>query len=118
MSDDDKRRLGLSVFEKVMQFPAPDVRGEPFLDATIEHLFANVWARPGLSIRDRRLVTLTILACLGNEMTLRLHLSAATKSGDLGDEELDELILHLAHYAGWPPAAVASQVLRQLRAQR
>lgn len=113
----DKRTLGLETFERVMQFPAPDLRGEPFVDSTIEHLFADVWARPGLGIRERRLVTLTILACLGNEMTLRLHFGAARKSGDLSDAELDELVLHLAHYAGWPPAAVASQILRQLRAE-
>jgi alkylhydroperoxidase/carboxymuconolactone decarboxylase family protein YurZ len=40
------------------------------------------------------------------------------KSGDLSDTEIDELILHVAHYGGWPQAAIASQVVRQLRAER
>jgi alkylhydroperoxidase/carboxymuconolactone decarboxylase family protein YurZ len=40
------------------------------------------------------------------------------RSGDLSDAEIDELMLHLAHYAGWPVAAVTSQVIRQLRAER
>jgi alkylhydroperoxidase/carboxymuconolactone decarboxylase family protein YurZ len=40
------------------------------------------------------------------------------KSGDLTDAEIDELILHVAHYGGWPQAAIASQVVRQLRAER
>ena len=118
MSNDDKRHRGLAKFAEVMQFTPPEVPGEPFLDATIEHLFAEVWARPGLGIRERRLVTLSILICLGNELTLRLHFAAAMKSGDLTDEEIDELILHVAHYGGWPMAAVASQVVRQLRAER
>jgi 4-carboxymuconolactone decarboxylase len=101
-----------------MGFAPPRLEGDLFLETTTDHLFADVWARPGLGVRERRLVTLTILACLGNEATLRLHLGAAMKSGDLSDEELDELLLHLAHYAGWPPAAVASGVLRTLRAER
>jgi 4-carboxymuconolactone decarboxylase len=118
MAQDDTRRRGLATFADVMQFPAPDLPGDVFLDATIEHLFAEVWARSGLGVRERRLVTLTILMGLGNEMALRLHLAAAMKSGDLSDQEIDELVLHVAHYAGWPAAAVASQVVRQLRSER
>jgi 4-carboxymuconolactone decarboxylase len=118
MSDADRRPRGLATFADVMQFTPPDVPGDLFLDSTIEHLFGDVWARPGLGIRERRLVTLTILMGFGNEMTLRLHFGAAMKSGDLSDVEIDELIMHVAHYGGWPQAAVASQVVRQLRAER
>jgi alkylhydroperoxidase/carboxymuconolactone decarboxylase family protein YurZ len=56
--------------------------------------------------------------CLGNEMPLRLHLGAALKSGDLSDQAIDELVLHVAHYGGWPVAAVAAQVVRALRSER
>ena len=115
---DDKRKRGLAKFAEVMRFTPPDIPGDVFLDATIEHLFAEVWTRPGLDVRERRLITLTILMCLGNEMTLRLHLGAALKSGDLTDQEIDELVLHVAHYGGWPVAAVASQVVRALRSER
>jgi 4-carboxymuconolactone decarboxylase len=118
MSDPAKRVQGRAMFEKVMGFAPPRLEGDLFLDATTDHLFADVWARAGLGVRERRLVTLTVLACLGNEPTLRLHLGAALKSGDLTDAELDELVLHVAHYAGWPCAAVASGVLRALRAER
>jgi 4-carboxymuconolactone decarboxylase len=116
--DGGARERGRAMFEQVMRFAAPRLEGDLFLDATTDHLFAEVWARPGLSVRDRRLVTLTLLACLGNESTLKLHFGAAMRSGDLSDVEIDELLLHLAHYAGWPPAAVASQVVRALRAER
>ena len=115
---DDKRQRGLAKFTEVMGFTPPDIPGDVFLDATIEHLFADVWTRPGLSVRERRHVTLTILLCLGNEMPLRLHLGAAFKSGDLDDQAIDELVLHVAHYGGWPVAAVAAQVVRAMRSER
>jgi 4-carboxymuconolactone decarboxylase len=118
MSDPDRRQQGFAKFAEVMQFTPPDVPGDVFLDATIEHLFGAVWSRPGLGVRERRLITLTVLMGMGNEMTLRLHFNAAMKSGDLSDAEIDELILHVAHYGGWPQAAVASQVVRALRAER
>ena len=118
MSDAKRREKGLDKFEEVMQFRPPKLEGDLFLDVTLDHLFADVWSRPGLSVRDRRLVTLTIISCLGHETALKLHLGAAMRSGDLSDAEIDELMLHLAHYAGWPVAAVISQVARQLRAAR
>ena len=118
MSDAKRREKGLDKFEEVMQFRPPKLEGDLFLDVTLDHLFADVWSRPGLSVRDRRLITLTIISCLGHETALKLHLGAAMRSGDLSDAEIDELMLHLAHYAGWPVAAVTSQVARQLRAAR
>jgi len=118
MSDPERRARGLAVFEDVMGFRAPNVSGDPFLDVTFDHLFADLWSRPGLSVRDRRLVTLTILMCFGHEATMKLHFGAALRTGQLTDAEVDELILHAAHYGGWPVAAVASQMVRQLRAER
>jgi 4-carboxymuconolactone decarboxylase len=116
--DPERRKRGLEAFAKVMGFEPPALPDDLFLDVTVEHLFAEVWARPGLSLRDRRIVTLTVLMAFGHEATLKLHLGAAMKTGQLSDAEIDELVLHVAHYAGWPTAAVASQVVRQLRAER
>jgi len=114
----NERERGREWFEKVMGFAAPATPPDPFVATTLDHLFANLWSRPGLGVRDRRLITLALLIAFGNEATLRLHLAAAMQQQQLSDEELDELILHVAHYAGWPGAAVASQVLRQLRSER
>lgn len=119
MGDSQQRAKGKAAFEQVMRFkPPPFPEGDRFLDTTFDHLFAEVWSDPALPVRDRRLVTLTVLMCLGHEATLKLHLGAAMRSGDLSDEAIDALIVHVAHYAGWPPAAIASQVVRQLRAER
>jgi len=117
MAQSTQREKGIAKFEEVMGFAPPQV-DDPFFDMTLDHLFPNVWGRGGLSRRERRLVTLTILSYLGHEPTLKVHLNAATQSGDLSDHDVDELMVHLAHYAGWPVAAMGSTVARQLRAQR
>jgi 4-carboxymuconolactone decarboxylase len=118
MSDADDRRKGREWFEKVMGFPAPPLQGDAFYDVTLDHLFGQVWARPALGVKERRIATLVVLMCLGHEATLKLHLGAALRTGQLTDAELDELILHVAHYGGWPVAAIASQVARAVRAER
>ena len=115
--DAEQRQKGVAKFEEVMGFSPPKV-DDLFLDVTLDHLFPNVWARGGLSRRERRLITLTTIVHLGHEPTLKIHLGAAMRSGDLSDEDIDELIIHLAHYAGWPAASVANSVARQLRAER
>ena len=84
MSDSDKRKRGMETFEKVMRFAPPDPTGDSFLEVTVDHLFADVWSEPGLSIRERRLVTLTVLAGLGNESVLKIHAGAAI------DREIDD----------------------------
>ena len=117
MAHSTQREKGIAKFEEVMGFKPPEIE-EPFLDMTIDHLFPNVWGRGELSRRERRLITLTIITCLGHEPTLALHLNAAMKTGDLSDKDVDELMLHIAHYAGWPVAALGTGVVRQLRAQR
>ena len=118
MADPQQRQKGTAKFEEVMGFKPPPIEGDAFLDVTLDHLFAELWSRPGLALRDRRLITLTVLICVANEATLRLHLGAAMKTGELSDQEIDELVVHVAHYGGWPVAAIASQVVRALRAER
>lgn len=115
---DEQRARGLEWFDRVMGFKPPAIPNDPFLDSTMDHLFADVWARPGLGVKERRIATLVVLMQLGNEATLKLHFGAAMRQNQLTDVEIDELILHVAHYAGWPVAAVSSQVVRALRAER
>ena len=117
MPKSEQRQKGIAKFEEVMGFTPPEM-DDPFFEMTLDHLFPNGWGRGELSRRERRLITLTVIACLGHEATLTLHLNAAMKSGDLSDKDIDELMLHLAHYAGWPVAALGTGVVRQLRAQR
>ena len=70
------------------------------------HLFGEVWTRPQLGLRDRELVTVAVIAALGRERQLRLHLRGALNAG-LSRAELTEAFLHLAYYAGFPAGFTA-----------
>jgi 4-carboxymuconolactone decarboxylase len=80
---------------------------------TDEVLFGDVWRRPGLSPRDRSLVTVASLVALYRTNELPTHLKLALQNGVTRDE-LVELITHLAFYAGWPTAATAVAIARRV----
>ena len=81
-------------------------------EITDEVLFGDIWARPGLSPRDRSLVTITSLISLYRVNELPFHLKKALENGVTRDEII-ETITHLAFYAGWPPAMTALQIARK-----
>ncbi len=116
MTDQDDRARGLQAWRDLMGADAPPI-ADPFMEFTADHVFGRVWTRPGLTTRDRRLITLTTIAISGAQAALALHLRAAYRSGDLTLDALDEWVVHLAHYAGWPMATTAYVALGQLRAE-
>ena len=103
--------------------PAPSTIGQvrdvfPKLgELTDKVLFGDVWARPGLSKRDRSLVTVAALTVLNCPDQLRGHLWRALDNG-VTREEIIELITHLAFYAGWPNAGTAARVAKQVFEER
>jgi 4-carboxymuconolactone decarboxylase len=76
-------------------------------------LFGDVWARPGLSRRDRSLVTVSALIALNRPDQLRSHIALARQNG-VKEEEIVEAITQLAFYAGWPNAITAVSVAREV----
>ena len=80
---------------------------------TDEVLFGQVWADPGLSQRDRCLVTVAALVSLGRTGQLGSHLRRALDNG-LSKDELARAITHLAFYAGWPAAMTAVTELKKI----
>jgi 4-carboxymuconolactone decarboxylase len=74
-------------------------------DLALKVVFGGLWSRPGLSIRDRRLINLTLLAVLGRDNITPFHVRAALESGDLSPAELEELCVQLAFYTGFPVAS-------------
>ena len=76
-------------------------------------LFGDVWARPGLSRRDRSLVTVSALVAMNRPDQLRSHLALARQNG-VSQDELVEAITQLAFYAGWPNAISAVTVAREV----
>ena len=86
-------------------------------ELTDEVLFGDVWARPGLSQRDRSLITVAALTALGRTDQLRSHLGLALDNG-VTQQELAELATHLAFYAGWPAGMSAATTLKQVLHER
>jgi 4-carboxymuconolactone decarboxylase len=83
---------------------------------TDDVLFGDVWKHPGLSPRDRSLVTVTALIALYRTNELPFHLKFALQNG-VTREELVEVITHLAFYAGWPSASTAVAIARKVFAE-
>jgi 4-carboxymuconolactone decarboxylase len=86
-------------------------------ELTDEVLFGDVWKRPGLSPRDRSLITVATLAALGRDAQLRSHLNLALDNG-VTEEELAVVATHLAFYAGWPAGRGAAGILKEVRDAR
>ena len=82
-------------------------------DYTDNVLFGEVWERPGLSKRDRSLITVATLIAGYRTNELPHHLKRALENGVTRDE-LVEVIMHLAFYAGWPAANTAVTIARQV----
>lgn len=76
-------------------------------------LFDDVWRRPGLSPRDRSLVTVASLISLYRSNELPFHVRKALENG-VTREEIIETITHLAFYSGWPTASTALAIVRQV----
>ena len=106
MPSSERRERGLEMIKKVY---AGDVvvppEGNLFTDVMLEQVFAEVWSRDVLSIRDRRLLILGIIADKGEAMTFGIQVMAALKNGELEPDEVRELMLMIAQYAGYPRAA-------------
>ncbi len=86
-------------------------------EITEEVLFGDVWERPGLSKRDRSLITITALIALYRTDQLRGHIGRALDNG-VTKEEIGEVINHMAFYAGWPTAANAVRVAKEVYDER
>jgi len=76
-------------------------------------LFGDIWERPDLSKRDRSLVTCAALIALGKTEQMNFHFPRALENG-VTQDELVELVTHLAFYAGWPNAMSAVTKLKEL----
>ena len=111
MTDDDLLAKGREVQGQLWpatrtgptgQFPAAQLAPD-FYRYVAESAFGMIWSRPGLAIRDRSLVTVAQLAALGRTEELKAHLRGALNVG-LSKEELVEVLLQTAVYAGVPAA--------------
>lgn len=108
----DVRRRGLEKMEEVYGFEMSDGDGD-FFRYTADHLFADIWNRPGLSNRDRRLLLIGMLSTHGAQDVLSIQVPAAYKSGELDDDALREIVIMVCHYAGWPVGARLNSLVEE-----
>ncbi|MEP1472968.1 MAG: carboxymuconolactone decarboxylase family protein [Halieaceae bacterium] len=106
MDDKERRALGEEMIADVY---AGDVvvppEGYAFTDIMLKQLFAEVWTRDTLSMRDKRILLLGIIAEKGEPMTFKIQVKASLKRGEMNSDEARELLLFIAQYAGYPRAA-------------
>lgn len=76
-------------------------------------LFEDIWKRPDLSPRDRSLVTVAVLSALYRTEQLETHIGKALSNG-VTQDELVELMTHVAFYAGWPCGSTSLRILRAM----
>src|SRR5579872_2002633 len=103
---------GARMAEQQPRHPFADVT-PALADITEKVLFGEVWKRPGLSPRDRSLITVACLISLYRTNELPFHLKKALDNG-ISRDELVEVITHLAFYAGWPTANSAVTIAQRV----
>ncbi len=114
MSDSSRFEKGLAIVSKLFgSRGGRSTLSEDFRKITMEHLFGNIWSRPGLELQERSMITVTTLLVLGREAELRLHLRGARNLG-IPRAKIEEILIHLAHYGGWPVAATGFRVLDEV----
>lgn len=99
----DRRARGLEIARRV--HGRETVGARDFLGRKMEDLFAEVWSRDVLSVRDRRLLLLGLLVGQGLDDMVAVQLDVAMRTGALTPEELREVVVFLTHYAGWSRGA-------------
>jgi 4-carboxymuconolactone decarboxylase len=106
MNDKERRALGEKTIKDVY---AGDVivppEGYAFSDIMLKQLFAELWTRDTLTMRDKRILLLGIIAEKGEPVTFKIQIKASLKRGEINPAEAREFLLFIAQYAGYPRAA-------------
>ena len=115
---DEMRRKGLDKMNEVYGWEMPNIEGDPYFDLTVDHLFGSVWTRPGLSMRDKRLMTLTVVTALGLTDLAEIQVNAAMANEELTEDELKEMAIFLTHYLGFPLGSGLNGVVGRVATKR
>lgn len=114
---DELRRKGLEKMNEVYAWEMPDMPGEYFA-LTVDHLFGRIWTREGLSMRDKRIMTLSVVTALGLPDLSEVQVNAALQNEELTEDELREMAIFLTHYVGFPLGSALNGVIERVTAKR
>ena len=125
MDESERRDAGLKVRRRVLGGAHVDraiAQDAPltaeFQDLITRYAWGEIWTRPGLDERSRRILVLGTLIALGRFDEFRLHARAAMSEGGFSENDLKEIVLQQAIYCGVPAANTAFDVLREVVASR
>ena len=107
MNTDDLRELGAATIKDVYagDVVVPEEPGYAFSDVMLETLVAQLWTRDTLSMRDKRILLLGMIAAQRQPDTFKIQVKASIKRGEMSPEEIRELHLFITQYCGYPTAA-------------
>ena len=114
---DELRRKGLAKMNEVYAWEMPDMPGD-FFALTADHLFGDIWSRPGLSMRDKRIMTLSVVTALGLPDLAEIQVNAALENAEMTSDELREMALFITHYVGFPLGSGFNGVVERVAAKR
>jgi 4-carboxymuconolactone decarboxylase len=118
MAESERYKAGAAVMEKLFgRPPKPGAMQEGFYQITVENLFGDIWNRPGLELAERSMITLAALTVLGRENELKIHLYGAKNLG-IPRAKVEEMMIHLAHYGGWPVAVSALKTIEHVYSKK
>ncbi|MFA7669613.1 MAG: carboxymuconolactone decarboxylase family protein [Burkholderiaceae bacterium] len=112
-----RQTLGDDYVERSIKNAQEDDFLQPLQDAVTELAWGAVWGRPGLDLKTRSLVTLSVLIALGRRHELKVHLNGALNNG-WTREELQEILLHAACYCGMPAAVDGYRIAKEVLDER
>jgi 4-carboxymuconolactone decarboxylase len=115
---DELRRKGLEKMNEVYSWEMPNIEGDSYFDLTVDHLFGTIWTRPGLSMRDKRLMTLAVVTALGEQGLAEVQVNAALANGELTEDELKEMAIFLTQYVGFPRGSGLNGVVGKVAGKR
>ena len=118
-ADSSRRGNGMKVRRRVLgdahvdrASANADETDRAFQEFITEGAWGSVWARPGLTLRERSMITLALLAALGHDEEVAMHIRACANTG-ASREDIIESFLHVAVYAGVPAANRAFRIAKQ-----
>ncbi len=116
---DDVRAAGIAKMEEVYGFSVdPDKFPGRYTTMTVDHLFGSVWTSEELDVRDRRLMTIGVLAAMGKNDLLDIQFNCALERDELTVDQLREVVVHLTHYIGWPLSMGMNQTAESVIGRR
>jgi len=116
--DKESREKGLQILKKMDLLEGNGTSiSKDFMAHIVDALYGNIWSRDEIiSLPERSLITVAVLVALNRENELKIHIKGALNLG-VSKDKIEEMILHVAHYSGFPTGVSANQILNDICAE-